>query len=71
MSLSKIPFLLLTAYYIDVACTRQPSAPPTQNERIVPTSMIERALLCAVPGLVFVIRVRILATIQRLVSHEG
>jgi protein-S-isoprenylcysteine O-methyltransferase Ste14 len=34
----------------------------------VPTSMIERALLRAGPGLVFVIRVRILAIMQRRVS---
>jgi hypothetical protein len=61
MSLLKIPVLLLTAYYVDVSVTRQPSAPPPEEERVVSTSKRERAMMrLALPALVWVIRVRTL-----------
>jgi protein-S-isoprenylcysteine O-methyltransferase Ste14 len=68
MSLLKIPFLLLTAYYVDVSCTRQPSAPPTHEECVVLTSKIERALVWAGPSLAVIIRVCTVAIMQRSVS---
>jgi hypothetical protein len=70
MSLLKIPFLLLTAYYVDVSCARQPSAPPTQAERVVPTSRIERVLVRSIPALVLVIRVRSTLRSHRDGSHS-
>jgi hypothetical protein len=45
MSLSKIPILLLTAYHVDVGCTRQPTPPASQKERVATTSWIEAILV--------------------------
>jgi protein-S-isoprenylcysteine O-methyltransferase Ste14 len=41
MSLAKIPILLLTAYHVDIGCTRAPTPPGSQKELVPITSLIE------------------------------
>jgi hypothetical protein len=61
MSLSKIPILLLTAYHVDVGCTRQPTPPASQKERVATTSWIETILVrLGIPALSYFLRVRVL-----------
>jgi protein-S-isoprenylcysteine O-methyltransferase Ste14 len=59
MSLSKIPILLLTAYHVDIGCTRAPTPPASQKERVAITSWIEAASVrLGIPAVLYILRVR-------------
>jgi protein-S-isoprenylcysteine O-methyltransferase Ste14 len=59
MSLAKIPILLLTAYHVDIGCTRAPTLPASQKELVPVTSWIEAVFVrLGFPALFYVLRVR-------------
>jgi hypothetical protein len=59
MSLAKILILLLTAYHVDIGCTRAPTPPASQKELVPITSWIEAVFVrLGFPALFYFFRVR-------------